>query len=178
MPVWTYEYRDAICEVLNLFSLWFHSAGAEGISTDTSDSHDGFFSLLKLFVERYLYYEKNSTVLFIALEAVFTEPFIEAILKAGGDKAIDCANRQGQRPLHVAASGHTREMLMKYGAHVDAVNSKGETAFPRGTFGVPSLYCTVANAIVQYSLPYRSIGLPSHVVQFILLHDQYALFKH
>ena len=89
------EYHNVICKVLSLFSLWFQSAGAEDISTDTSACHDGFFSLLKLFVERYLYYCKESTVLFIALEAVFTEPFIEAILKAGGDKAIDCANGKG-----------------------------------------------------------------------------------
>ena len=70
-------------------------------------------------------------------------------------------------------------MLMKYGAHIDAVNSKGETAFPRGTFGVPSLYCTVANAIVQYSLPYQSIGLPSHAVQFkfIMLHDSTCILS-
>ena len=163
--------RDLMIKILSLFLLW---------STTISDSNKSLFhSLLESFIDSYLYYSKESTILheviFIIQEGYSMteeqkEAFIEAVLEAGCDKAIDEVDAEGLRPLH-RASGSNVKILIKHGAHVDATNSRGEIPLPKGTFGVPSLRCTVANAIVKYSLPYQSIGLPSHVVEFVKLHD-------
>ena len=73
-------------------------------------------------------------------------------------------------------------ILLEYGAHVDTTNSKGLTLFSDVVQSklssykalcsphLPlSLYCIAANAVVKYCIPYQ--GLPSHVVDFIKLHD-------
>ena len=71
---------------------------------------------------------------------------------------------------------------MEYGAQVDTTNNKGLTLFSDIVKSklslykalcsphLPlSLYCTPANDVVKYCIPYR--GLPSHVIDFIKLHD-------
>ena len=73
-------------------------------------------------------------------------------------------------------------ILLKYGAHVDATNSKGLTLFSDIVKSkVPSykalysphlplsFYCIAANAVVKYCIPYE--GLPSHVIDFMKLHS-------
>ena len=166
-------FYDTFSEILYKMLLLF--AGMVCCSNDIEQ----FKSLLQSFIS--LYCLKDPTILHTAIEITYdeeaftqsqVETFIGAILEAGGDQIIDCMNIAGQRPLHIVANDQSLlKLLVDHGAHVDAVNSEGKTALPIGTFGVPSLYCTVANAIVKYSLPYQSIGLPPHVVQFVMLHD-------
>ena len=153
---------DSSHKLLNLFLLW----GANG---------NLCFTTLKSFVDSY--HPETSTILHVAIDVAKprdnqeqSHSFLEAVLEAGGDEFIDTANDKGQRPLH-RVTGSTVQLLIEHRAHVDAVDSQGKAAVPTGTFGVPSLYCTVANAIVKCSLPYQSIGLPSHVVEFVMLHD-------
>ena len=165
MPPSTLDARQTSSYIMKLFVMW--SLRLSNTSTSS------FFSHLKSFVEHC-----QAPALHLALETVKSslfkndaEKFVDAVLAVGGDKFIDCADK-GQRPLHLVAGNESlTDMLISHGAHVDAVNGKGKTALPRDAFGVPSLYCTTANAIVQYSLPYLSIGLPTHVVQFVVLHD-------
>ena len=163
----TIIYTYPIHQTLKLFLRWYLSESKRNL----------LLSTLKTFVNDYLYFPKGSTILHAATNVL--EPntknhkeFFEAILEAGGSQVIDIVDSQGQRPLHVIPkSENIAKVLINHGAHADAVNSKGETAFPLGTFGIPSLCCTIANAIVKYSLPYQSTKLPSHIVQFIMLHD-------
>ena len=164
-----YEWIE---EMVQLFMLW-----------SIYDANSEFLSLLQTFIEKCHHACQGSTLLHEILpdlehfnvdllsdDVVMT--FIEAFLVAGGNKVIDCVDDNGQRPLHLCINNKcVAKLLIKHGAHADAVNKKGETAFPRGTFGVPSLYCTAANATVKHLLPYQSVGLPSCVVQFIGLHD-------
>ena len=137
------------------------------------------------------YYPNESTLLHLLLtsvvlnghdnqQSIYThcheEEFVIAMLDAGCDKVVNHTDKKGQRPLHIIAKRMDLfKQLVNYGAHVDAVNTEGKTVLPTGTFGVPSLYCTVANAIVKYSLPYQSAQLPSHVVQFVMLHDPHII---
>jgi len=69
--------------------------------------------------------------------------------------------------------------LIEAGAHIDAVNSYGETPFQAATTGVAeiilrtqtklSLKCIAAKAIKQYSLPYKN-QVPRPLESFIELH--------
>lgn len=177
---------------MRLFLLW-----------STCDStHSSFSSLLHSFVGSYLYYPNKSTLLHLLLANVLLdshgrasihtyhqqeaslpiqthhheEAFVVALLNAGCDKVLNHADKDGQRPLHIIVDRtDIFKVLINHGAHIDAVNVLGKSALPTGTFGVSSLYCTAANAIVMYSLPYQSMELPYHVVQFIMLHDPHTL---
>ena len=164
------NYQHLLNRILRLFMWW-------SICKCTRES---FLLHLNSFIKSYLHCPKKSTILHLAVNAIDcvhsakeqTTEFIEAVLEAGGGDVINYTSDKGQRLLHIVANNEgLTELLIKHGAHVDAVDSKGKTAFPTGTFGVPPLYCTVANAIVRYSLPYQWIGLPPHVVQFVMLHD-------
>jgi len=69
--------------------------------------------------------------------------------------------------------------LIEGGAHIDAVNSYGETPFQAATTGVAeiilrtqtklSLKCIAAKVIKQYSLPYKD-QVPRPLESFIELH--------
>ena len=171
------NYENLLRLLLKLFLCWKVSdAGVRSLLP----------TLLKSFIDSYLYHPKGSTILHTAITMVEhsarqyplvlteeqVETFLEAVLEAGGNKVIDTTGITGERPLHIVHDNiRIATLLIEHGAHIDAVNSQGKAAVPTGTFGVPSLYCTVANAIVKCSLPYQSIGLPSRVVEFVMLHD-------
>jgi len=69
--------------------------------------------------------------------------------------------------------------LVEAGAHIDAVNSYGETPFETATTGVAeiilrtlsklSLKCIAARAIQRYNLPYKG-QVPRPLESFIELH--------
>ena len=117
---------------------------------------------------------------------------IEAMLQWGADEAINTPDSEGTRPLHAAvALGNDSEdtdveelvsPLIAGGAHVDAVGQDGCTAFELCTndvvrtvlqsCGPLPLFCQSAVKVVSEGLPYGDIGLPSHVVTVIRLHDE------
>lgn len=121
---------------------------------------------------------------------------IEALLQWGADEVINLPNASGERPLHVAVhlanvfpNGDVEELvspLLAAGAHIDAITSAGQSALYMCTSdlvktvlqsaGPFQLVCHCATRIISEKLPYTSIGLPQHIVEFIKLHDwRYAL---
>lgn len=123
---------------------------------------------------------------------------INALLQWGADEAINLPDYNGTRPIHLAINlantsedDETRDAqelvtpLIAAGVHLDAVNRQGETVHFMCTSdlvrvvlyssGPLSLYCQAANRIVAANIPYRTIGLPAHIVEHIELHDRRTL---
>lgn len=120
---------------------------------------------------------------------------IEALLHWGAYEAIDTPDKHGLRPIHMAVtrSNENQETevqelispLISGGVHLDAVNGQGKTAVEECvnevakvvlfSSGPLPLTCHAANTIVREDLPYDSIGLPSHVVKLVKLHDKKSL---
>ena len=125
-----------------------------------------------------------------------------------GSLAINAMDCNGRRPLHVAAAmapkshpvcKHTSikeidivSLLVDNGAHLDAVNSEGKTAYD--TCSDPSvqqitapsiplpLTCLASRAVVSCGISYKRLTcLPLHIINFIMLHDpnaERAAFEH
>ena len=120
---------------------------------------------------------------------------IEALLHWGAYKVIDVPDNSGMRPIHIAVNRANENQdtevqelvspLIACGAHLDAVNRHGETAVEQCTnevvkvvlysSGPLPLTCQASNCVVREGLPYRSIGLPTHVVNLIKLHDMLSI---
>ena len=121
-----------------------------------------------------------------------------ALLQWGADKVINLPDVHGSRPIHLAVdlaneneSNDTVDIqelvspLISAGVHLDAVNRKGETVHFTCTSdlvrvvlysnGPLALYCQAANRIVSEEISYKNIGLPSHIVAHIALHDHKTL---
>lgn len=117
---------------------------------------------------------------------------IDALLHWGADEVLNKLDSNGQRPIHVAVDVandfmdmEVRELvspLVSGGAHMDAVDHHGRTALECcqseivklliHSSGPLPLVCHCANHVVKEELPYQSIGLPQHIVNFVQLHDK------
>ena len=104
-------------------------------------------------------------------------PFLTLLLECGSTKLINDVGQHGIRPVGKATTKAITSLLIAYGAHVDAASIGGymggnphlkdlQYPFP--------LTCLSAKTIVSESIPYRSIDLPPHIVEFIALHDPMA----
>ena len=195
----TINYRKALILILKLvyFKVGHHHRKAkkpiEQLSSDP---------LIKELVTKYLFCTDGNTLLHLAIDIVSPLPqnrpalpakdvcvFIEVLLMAGADEAVNIISVvSGDMPLHATPYfvEHCRELvqlLVRYGAHPDAVNSEGyammrlmnKQAFYEFLRGPLSLYCIVSNAIVKYALPYHSIGLPQHVVRYVDMHNHKSI---
>lgn len=123
---------------------------------------------------------------------------INALLQWGADEVINMPDDEGTRPIHLAIdlanrcdgedTADVQELvspLIAAGVHLDAVNRRGETINFMCTSdlvrvvlysnGPLSLYCQAANRIVVEDIPYKDIGLPAHIVEYIGLHDRRTL---
>ena len=123
---------------------------------------------------------------------------INAFLQWGADEVINLPDQNGVRPIHLAIdlanqcdrenSHDTQELitpLIAAGVHLDAVNKQGETIHFMCTNdlvrvvlysnGPLSLYCQAANRVVVERIPYRWLGLPTHIVEHVGLHDRRTL---
>ena len=124
---------------------------------------------------------------------------INALLQWGADEAINMADENGTRPIHLAVglansndseeeSRETQELvspLIAAGVHLDAVNREGETIHfmcssdlvrvVLYSSGPLPLYCQTATRIVAERIPYKDVGLPSHIVEHVGLHDWKAV---
>lgn len=120
---------------------------------------------------------------------------INALLQWGADETINMLDENGKRPIHLAvdlANQHENENsreaqelvspLIQAGVHLDAVNKKGETIhymcasdlvrvvlFSNGPL---PLYCQAATRIVVDNVSYKNVGLPTHIIEHIGLHDR------
>ena len=173
-------------QVLLLFSMWIKSCE----STNSSYPFE-LISLANEFVLTYLYYPEGSELLLSNSDFIYQYPsLLRLLLEVGGDAVINDVGWDGTTLLQVALKKAVNaykveeviRILLEYGAHVDTTNSNGLTLFSDIVKSkLPSykalcsphlplsLYCTAANAVVKYCIHYQ--GLPSHVIDFIKLHD-------
>lgn len=163
------------------------------------------------FVKKYLYALEGSTLLHYALtnftileedEDVYDKypnmaPVVEAILQWGADEAINALDSRGRRPIHAAVEQANQfedldvqelvSPLIAGGAHLDAVDSKGQTALSVcdsdvarvviHSSGPLLLSCQAASRIILEQIPYEAFKLPLHIVELIRLHDSKAIKK-
>ena len=185
LPIEPYDKH----EVLRVFSMWIESCESPNSSYPVE-----LISLAKEFVLSYLNYPEGSELLLSNSGFIYLYPsLLRLLLEVGGDTVINDVGWDGRTLLQVALQEAVNayklekieeviSILLEYGAHVDTTNSKGLTLFSDIVKSklssykalcsphLPlSLYCTSANAVVKYCIPYQ--GLPSHVVDFIKLHD-------
>ena len=105
--------------------------------------------------------------------------FLSLLLESGGHMFLNEIGRDGFRPLQMAQTKKVTLLLLAHGAHHDAVSR------PISHFKIyinphledylstlPPLTCLSARSIVQESIPYQSVHLPHHIIEFIALHDQ------
>ena len=176
-------------QVLLLFSMWMKSCE----STNSSYPFE-LISLAKEFVLSFRYYPEGSELLLSNCDFIYRYPSLLCLLlEVGGYAVINDVGWDGRTLLQVALKKAVNadkverieeviRMLLEYGAHVDTTDSKGLTLFSDIVKSkLPSykalcsphfplsLYCIAANAVVKYCIPYQ--GLPSHVIDFIKLHD-------
>ena len=96
--------------------------------------------------------------------------FLTLLLEWGGYESINEVAYNGSRPLGLVSSKKVAKLLVSNGAHVDAagINNHHLDDF----FHTPlPLCCLSAKSVVANAIPYRSISLPSHIIDFIALHD-------
>ena len=176
-------------EVLRMFSMWIKSC-----ESSSSSYPFELISLAKEFVSNYLHYPEGSELLLSNSDFIYKYPsLLRLLLEVGGDAVINDVGWDGRTLLQVALKKAVNaykierieeviKILLEYGAHADTTNCKGLTLFSDIVKSklplykalcsphLPlSLYCTAANAVVKYCIPYQ--GLPSHVIEFIKLHD-------
>ena len=185
LPVESYDKR----QVLQVFSMWIKSCESTNLSYPFE-----LISLAKEFVSTYLYYPEGSELLLRNSDFIYLYPsLLRLLLEVGGDAVINDVGWDGRTLLQVALKRAVNaykierieeviKILLEYGAHVDTTNRKGLTLFSDIVKSkLPSykalcsphlplsLYCSAANVVVKYCIPYQ--GLPSHVIDFIKLHD-------
>ena len=104
--------------------------------------------------------------------------FLSILLESGGDAFVNKVGWTGYRPLNLVQTKEATSLLLAHGAHLDAVNKPDQyvhvstNPYLDDYFLTPlPLACLSAKCIVSESIPYQSIGLPCHVVEFIVLHD-------
>lgn len=118
---------------------------------------------------------------------------VEALLDWGCYQVIDWPNGRGLRPIHVAAVTEngtdegSRELvssLVCSGAHLDAVSGDGRTLYELcnnesvlgllRSNGPVTLACLAARSIIREGVPYTCLGLPTHILNLVQLHDRHS----
>lgn len=117
---------------------------------------------------------------------------IEALLQWGAYRVLDWPDKCGLRPIHISIRTSNATVvedfqelvssLVSNGAHLDAVCTQGKTVYEMcenepvkcilHSVGPLSLACLAARKIVEESLPYAKIGLPSYITEMVKLHDK------
>lgn len=116
------------------------------------------------------------------IEVMLPAEFIEAMLQWGASKYINSpVGLDSNRPLHYSQESQVTSVLLEYGAHFDAVNGAGKTAFEDQFANDCSVYlaqytpsplaCLSAKAVVTYSIRYLDIDYPQSLKTFIGYHD-------
>lgn len=120
----------------------------------------------------------------------------DLILQWGPGSSINAMDTKGKRPLHVAVAnsdsfcnGNTSgeadivSLLVENGAHLDAIDSEGHTAYetcsdwpePRAITALSRplpLMCLASCSIVATHIPYADLKcIPQCIIDFIKLHD-------
>ena len=114
--------------------------------------------------------------------------FLSLLLQSGGDAFVNKIGWTGYRPLKLAQTKEATSLLLAHGAHLDAVSKPffldRPSLFDRYMLvstnpylddyypALHPLTCLSARCVVSQSIPYRSIDLPPHIIEFIALHDR------
>ena len=121
------------------------------------------------------------SLLHIALSCrkMLTSPLLQTFLHSGGDRWINTPGVNGRRPLHLCVPKDVADLLVDYGAHLDAVDADESTPEYSNEYfkcNPRPLSCIVARCIVKAGgLTEDEITiLPAHVQAFISLHDGHA----
>ena len=124
-----------------------------------------------------------TTLLHLALSSSPSKQLIKTILENGGDYLINEVGPCGNRPIQTVFDEPTIQLLLDYGAHLDAVNMYGRRVFDSiKTFmsnetlpcSVKRLSCVCCSVIADTFPFYQSLSLPIRVKKQILLHDKMA----
>ena len=174
---------------LRLYSLWLSSIESETDKSKRNEHMTACRALGEKFVANHLYVDQT-TLLHLELVRVdlsltdlkylSSDQYIllsDSLLKWGADAAINMMDSFGRRPIHCVKGWLLFQLFVSYGAHPDAVNSFGGSAYDAlnfdGNCQVPlSLACYAARKIVSEKIPYLVLDLPSAVQNYIQLHDK------
>ena len=194
-----FDYREVFCCIFSLFLIWLQDSGSSG-DDDFSLVPDECEEIGNEFVHRHLFTLPDFTLLHLALSEYYLlkrrtsyesltniSPLLIALLRWGADRVVDEPTSYGQRPLHMAVYLANCEgqlvvpILLRHGAHLDAVNRTGKTASDLCTSPelegalFPStplpLACQVCRFVVSNGFPYQDIDLPPHIKHLISMHN-------
>lgn len=96
--------------------------------------------------------------------------FLALLLEWGGHELINEVAHNGSRPLGLVSSKKVARLLVRNGAHIDAAGINNHHLDDFFLTPLP-LFCLSAKCVVANAIPYRSISLPCHIIDFIALHD-------
>lgn len=106
---------------------------------------------------------------------------LAALLEMGAHSVINTPRQTDilfDLPIHTARTQDTVTLLIKHGAHWDAVNSEGKTlkdlcpSLSLNDGNVPPLFCLSCRAIVKRQIPYQELAdIPTSIVSRIDLHN-------
>ncbi len=104
------------------------------------------------------------------------------ILENGGDYLINAVGPGGNRPIQSTHKQSIYELFIEYGAHLDAVNSLGQSGLEKIRLFISEdlvpnntkkLSC-ICSSFIANTLPYMKYNLPGKVKNLIMMHDSDA----
>ena len=174
-------------ELIETFMLLYsHGKAAEPIFSSLFENEVAGIELLHmvLFEMQSKFDRKRRTISVIQL--------FEMLLQYGGFRHVNKPSRTGSRLIHIAvmnlppyhdAKLRLLSLLLKFGAHADAVDASGKTAaslcshshvnsFLTLEEGIPlPLVCLACRSVVKHSLSYQSLHLPQAIKKLISYHQ-------
>ena len=167
--------------ILKVFELWLKSSPSTGVES-------ACFEMGVQFVEEFLLLNDNNTILHYILEEKLVKDLamMEFLIQCGCGRVLNMRCK-GLMCLHVACISYNTDtigLLLKNGAHIDAVDEQGRTPlyivqeqhsekvseFVSRFCSFPlSLECLSATAVLDYGL-YDDF-LPQSVCQFVAFHS-------
>ena len=197
----THDTGELICGIFSLFAVCLSSSEITSLLSEESPTQ--FEEMGEKFVAKHMFTLPDLTLLHLALSEYYllrrkkrnehlvnTFYLVAALLRWGSDTTINYPTSYGQRPLHLAVylaqhEGHLLvPLLLDHGAHFDAVNADGKTAYDLCANSellevlFPSsplpLVCQACRVLVQECIPYQNFDLPTHIKYIISLHDKHA----
>ena len=217
--------QGVLSSLLYLFAIWLHQNCSQAQMDERGTNRDTHIGALdceewgKKLVAEYLYMAEGTTLLHMALtdnklvrsvvsyfsfqnstRNVDISQLIQALLRWGADAAINVADWNRQRPIHLAVKLIQKQVssssiipqdvitpLVRAGAHLDYVNRDGKTPldiYTAGsvvtenfkelltTPGPVSLVCQACITIGAEKLPYLELDIPPHIKVMIRDHDR------
>ena len=124
-------------------------------------------------------YPESLLHIVLSSQTGLTSPLLQTFLHSGGDRWINTPGVNGRRPLHLDVPRVIADLLIDYGAHLDAVDADGSTPEYSNEYfkyNPSPLSCIAARSIAKSGglTKYESSILSAQVQAFISLHDGHA----